>query len=161
MRSEIAVDVAAPAALVFALARDVERWSALLPHYRRSRRMGVGEEGRPVVSFVAVRSVGPMGLVGVPVAWRARTWSEPATCRLRFLHVGGASRGMDVTWRMEPTSSGCRVTIAHEFPAPRLWAAFIDRTFTRPIAGRTLATFRAVAEALAKSEAAPPTNPST
>ena len=29
------------------------------------------------------------------------------------------------------------------------WPALIDRFFTRPIAGRTLATFRALAEALA------------
>ena len=85
------------------------------------------------------------------MAWRSRTWSEADTRRLRFEHVAGATRGMDVTWRIEPTGdgAGCRVTIDHDFQ-PRLpgFAAFVDRWFTRPIAGRTLATFKALAEAL-------------
>jgi hypothetical protein len=58
---------------------------------------------------------------------------------------------MDVTWRIEPRAGGrgCRVTIEHDF-RPRIpgWAAFVDRFFTRPIAGRTLAAFRAIAEAV-------------
>jgi len=33
MRSEIALDMAAPPELVFRLARDIERWPRLLPHY--------------------------------------------------------------------------------------------------------------------------------
>jgi hypothetical protein len=101
--------------------------------------------------------------LGVPVAWRARTWNEPATLRLRFVHVAGATRGMDVTWRIEGRGDGaCRVAIDHDF-RPRFgpFAPFVDRVFTRPIAGRTLATFRAIAEALAtdrQSTAADPTN---
>ena len=59
---------------------------------------------------------------------------------------------MDVTWRIEPTQAGCQVSIEHDF-RPRVpgFAAFVDRAFTRPIAGRTLATFRALAEALAEA----------
>jgi hypothetical protein len=70
---------------------------------------------------------------------------------------------MDVTWRIEPSERGCRVTIEHDF-RPRLpgWAWFVDRAFTRPIATRTLATFAAIAEALSADESAsrPLTNPS-
>ena len=61
---------------------------------------------------------------------------------------------MDVTWRIEPTTDGCRVSIDHLFqpdlPAPldRVWATFVDRLFVRPIATRTLATFKAIAEAV-------------
>ena len=60
---------------------------------------------------------------------------------------------MDVTWRIEPQGAGTHVTIEHEF-APRLpgFAWFVDRVFTRPIAGRTLATFKALAEALAETD---------
>ena len=59
---------------------------------------------------------------------------------------------MDVTWRITPNGIGCRVDIEHDF-RPRFapWAWFIDRVFTRPIAGRTLAAFRAIAEAMAAS----------
>jgi ribosome-associated toxin RatA of RatAB toxin-antitoxin module len=152
MHSTIALDVAAPADLVFALARDVVRWERLLPHYARSRATERRDDGSVVVDFVARRPfplVGVTGL-GIPVAWRSRTWDEPEARRLRFVHLAGATRGMDVTWRIEPTEAGCNVAIDHDF-RPRFapFAAFVDRFFTRPIAGRTLGTFKALAEALA------------
>ena len=150
MRTTIGIEADAPADLVFALARDPLRWPALLPHYRRARL--VSRQGTSVVAeFVAVRPVlGALGL-GIPVAWRSRTWAEPETRRLRFRHLGGATRGMDVTWHIEPTSTGCRITIEHDFrPRVGAWASFVDRAFTRPIAGRTLRTFKALAETLAE-----------
>ena len=76
---------------------------------------------------------------------------------------------MDVTWTIEPAAAGTRVEIAHEFerrlPIPGLGAilgdglfpAIVDRWFTRHIAGRTLATFKALAEALAVDGASEPT----
>jgi ribosome-associated toxin RatA of RatAB toxin-antitoxin module len=151
VRSEIAIDIDAPASLVFALAHDVERWSTLLPHYVRSRVEDTDGWGRPLVEFVARRPIVPLLGLGLPVVWWSRTWNEPATHRLHFEHIAGATRGMNVTWRIEPTGDGatCRVTIAHAF-SPRMpgFAWFVDRLFTRPIAGRTLATFKALAEAV-------------
>ncbi|HVA85886.1 MAG TPA: SRPBCC family protein [Candidatus Saccharimonadales bacterium] len=160
MRSTVGLDVAAPAELVFRLARDVERWPELLPHYARARRLRVESGGALVVEFVARRQVLPWIGLAIPVTWRSRTWSDPATLRLRFAHLGGATAGMDVTWRIAPTPGGCHVEIEHRFrrtlPVPVLgqligpdvFPRFVDRFFTRPIAGRTLATFRALAEAL-------------
>ena len=155
MHSTIAIDIAAPPELVFTLARGVERWERLLPHYARSRAPGRRTDDRLLVDFIARRPmIGLLGL-GVPVTWRARTWAEPETRRLRFVHVAGATRGMDVTWRIEPTATGTHVAIDHDF-APRLppLALIVDRGFTRPIAGRTLATFKALAEALASGPGA-------
>jgi ribosome-associated toxin RatA of RatAB toxin-antitoxin module len=150
VHSTIGIDVEAPAQLVFDLARGVERWDRLLPHYARSRVAGRGPAGSLVVDFVARRPFVTVLGLGLPVAWRSRTWSDPGALRLRFVHVAGATRGMDVTWRIEPTATGCRVSIDHDF-RPRLpgFAALVDRWFTRPIAGRTLATFKALAEAVA------------
>jgi ribosome-associated toxin RatA of RatAB toxin-antitoxin module len=149
VNSSIAIDIDAPAALVFTLARDVERWAALLPHYSKSRVVERRVDGSVVADFVARRPlIGVLGL-GLPVTWRSRAWSEPDTLRLRFVHLAGATRGMDVTWRIEPRGVGCRVTIEHEFrPRVVVFAAFVDRWFTRSIAGRTLATFQALAETL-------------
>jgi aromatase len=167
MHSEIAIRIAAPPDLVFALARDVERWADLLPHYARSAAVERRPDGSVVADFVARRPLIAVLGLGLPVTWRSRTWSEPGARRLRFVHVAGATKGMDVTWRIEPAGAGdpadgtgCTVTIEHHF-APRLpgFAAFVDRFFTRPIAGRTLATFKALAEAL-QSATALPTNPS-
>jgi ribosome-associated toxin RatA of RatAB toxin-antitoxin module len=150
VRSAISIDIAAPPDLVFRLARDVERWPALLPHYSR---VDVIEraDAAVVARMVARRSLVPILGLALPVAWQSRTWSEPGTRRLRFVHRGGATNGMDVTWRIEASGEGTRVTIEHDF-RPRFapWAAFVDRLFTRPIAGRTLATFRAIAEAVAQ-----------
>ena len=149
MKSTIAIDVAAPADLVFRLARDLEAWPRLLPHYVAVHVEERRADGSLVARMVARRSVLSVLGLGIPVAWRSRTWSEPDTYRLRFVHQGGATAGMDVTWRIEPTDTGCRVSIDHDF-RPRIlgWAAFIDRVFTRPIAGRTLAAFKAIAEAV-------------
>jgi ribosome-associated toxin RatA of RatAB toxin-antitoxin module len=155
VKSTIGIDVAAPAALVFALARDVERWPELLPHYVSAQRLGPADrEDRLMVRFVARRALVPLLGFGVPVAWRSLTWAEAEGCRLRFVHRGGATSGMDVTWRIDDDGrGGCRVLIEHDF-APRVpgWAGLIDRLFTRPIAGRTLASFRAIAEAAATAE---------
>ena len=168
MRSTVGIDVAAPGDLVFALARDVERWPRLLPHYVSATRLGAPDtSGRLEVRFVARRPLVPVLGLGIPVAWRSVTWADPTTRRLRFVHRGGATNGMDVTWHIESRGdgAGARVEIEHVF-TPRVpgWAWLIDRLFTGPIAGRTLATFRDLAEALATadtSDSLPSTNPST
>jgi ribosome-associated toxin RatA of RatAB toxin-antitoxin module len=162
MRSSIGIDVAAPPELVYRLARDVTRWERLLPHYARSRVLREEAGGSLVCEFVARRALVPWLGLALPVAWRSRTWHEPATRRLRFHHLAGATRGMDVTWTIEPSAAGTRVEIEHDFrPRVPAFAAFVDRAFTRPIAGRTLATFRALAEALdgVTSDPPPRTNP--
>jgi ribosome-associated toxin RatA of RatAB toxin-antitoxin module len=161
VRSAVAIDIAAPPDLVFRLARDVERWPALLPHYAR---VDVLErpDGAVVARMVARRPLVPILGIGLPVAWRSRTWSEPETRQLRFVHRGGATNGMDVTWRIEPRGAGARVTIEHDFrPRVAPWAVFVDRLFTQPIAGRTLATFRAIAESLAGDTSVPPSGANT
>ena len=168
MNSSIGIDVDAPPEVIFRLARDVERWPRLLPHYVAADRVAPPDpDGRLLVRFVARRSLVPVLGLGLPVAWRSLTWSEPADRRLRFVHRGGATNGMDVTWRIEPAEPAGRrswVEIEHDF-RPRVpgWAWFVDRLFTRPIAGRTLATFAVLAEALAADESAsdPPANPSS
>ena len=155
MRSTLSIEVAAPPRLVFELARDIERWPALLPHYLAVRVEDRGPDGSVTARMTAVRPVVPALGYSIPVAWRARAWSEEPDLRLRFVHQGGATGGMDVTWRIEATETGCRVSIDHDFD-PRLpgWSALVTRLFVKPIADRTLDTFRAIAEAAAAADAA-------
>jgi len=152
VKTEIAIDVAAVPRVVFDLAQDIERWPELLPHYRYVTVQSL-KDGRILARMSARRPVGP---VGVPVAWRSEYRSDdadPSDLRLHFLHRAGVTRGMRVTWRIRPSSGGSRVTIEHDFvrPLPLLGPDFIpqvvDRLFVRPIAGRTLATFKQLAEA--------------
>ncbi len=151
MRTETEVQMAAPPTVIFELAHDVTRWPELLPHYRKvtvHSRNG----GHIVATMAAIRTLGPLA---VPVSWRSEQWSDasdPLDLRLRFIHVGGATRGMDVTWHIRPTETGSRVTIEHELsrPLPLVGADFfprlIDQFFVQPIARRTLATLKALAE---------------
>jgi ribosome-associated toxin RatA of RatAB toxin-antitoxin module len=172
MRSTVSIEVAAPRELVFGLAHDIERWPDLLPHYRRVRLLDRLADGSLLLQMLAIRGIVPVIGLGVPVVWRARTWNEREQVRLRFVHQGGATAGMDVTWRIEATGNGCRVSIDHDFrpSLPRVasgaWATFVDRLFVRPIATRTLRTFKAIAEATVatvtvpdKSNPAAPANP--
>jgi len=153
VRTSVSIDIDAPPALVFRLARDVERWPALLPHYVGVLAETRHEDGAMTARMTAVRAVVPALGYGIPVAWRARTWADEGSRQLRFRHLGGATAGMDVTWRIEPTSAGCHVTIEHNFErAPAAWAAIVDRLFVRPIAGRTLATFKSIAEAVHRAD---------
>jgi ribosome-associated toxin RatA of RatAB toxin-antitoxin module len=161
MHSTLSIDVEAPPELVFRLAERIERWPAMLPHYVAVdvlERTG----DATIARMMARRPLVPVLGLGLPVAWRARAWAEPTERRLRFHHLGGATAGMDVTWRIEPAGDGrSRVTLEHDF-RPRFfpWAVFIDRLFVQPIARRTMATFKAIAEAVADDTSTPdpPTN---
>src|SRR5215210_3076072 len=100
--TSIAINVAARPQAVFDLARDVTRWPELLPHYRKVT-VHSRDGGRVLVTMAAFRRLGPLS---IPVAWRSRQWSEeigPDDLRLRFTHVAGPTRGMEVTWRIRPT----------------------------------------------------------
>lgn len=150
MRSTIGIDIEAPPDLVFAIAHDVTRWARLLPHYARSHPERHHPDGSVTCGFVARRPLVDVLGLGLPVAWRSRVSHDAATRRIRFRHLGGATDGMDVTWHIEPAGTGTRVDIEHVFERGPgdLLPALIERFFTRAIAGRTLATFKALAETL-------------
>jgi ribosome-associated toxin RatA of RatAB toxin-antitoxin module len=151
VRTHITIEVAAPPRRVFELARQVPRWAELLPHYRQ-----VTVESHDAARIVARMAAWRPGRLRVPVSWRAEHWSDesdPADLRLHFRHVGGATKGMAVVWHIRPTELGASVTIEHDFSrrlpllGSEVMPAVVDHWFIRPIAGRTLATFKALAEA--------------
>jgi len=151
VHSTIGIRIEAPPERVLALAGDIARWPVLLPHYRRVTVHG-HRAGRVVAQMGAVRAFGPLPF---PVAWRTEQWSDvsdPIDLRLRFRHIRGVTKGMDVTWHIRARAGGSDVTIEHDFQrripliGRRLLPAAVDRFFTRPIAGRTLATFKHLAE---------------
>ena len=160
MRSSIGIAMHASPAVVFGLASDVRRWPERLPHYRRVVAERRTNDGHLVARMVALRAVGPLA---IPVTWRAEQWSDdsdPAELRIHFRHIRGITSGMRVTWRITPIAAGAHVTIEHDFSRrlPLVGDAFlprlVDRWFTRPIATRTLRTFRGLAESAASSGAA-------
>jgi ribosome-associated toxin RatA of RatAB toxin-antitoxin module len=153
MHTEISINISQPPRIVFDLSRDIAEWPRLLPHYRKVT-VHSRNEGRVVATMRAVRPI--WRRLAIPVWWRSEQWADDSMAddlRLRFRHVGGATRGMDVTWHIRSTEVGSRVTIEHEFTRrlPLLgsdtFPRVVDRLFVRPIAGRTLATFKKLAEA--------------
>jgi ribosome-associated toxin RatA of RatAB toxin-antitoxin module len=158
MHSSIDIRIAAPGQVVFDLARQVDRWADLLPHYRKvTVRSRDGE--RIEARMQAIRRFGP---IPFPVTWRAVCWPEgadPEDLRLRFRHVWGVTKGMDVTWHIRPDGDGCHVSIEHVFSrrlpllGDQALPRFVDRWFTVHVAGRTLRRFKALAEGTASATA--------
>jgi ribosome-associated toxin RatA of RatAB toxin-antitoxin module len=146
MHAERAVDIEAPAQSVYALASDVTRWPALLPHYRWVKLLRRTPEGA-VVEMAAKRD-------WIPVRWTALLTLDPAAPTIDFTHLSGWAKGMRVSWIFDRRGANTRVTIAHDFTRPNSFpgAAWFDRRiigdfFIQSIAGRTLARMKELAEA--------------
>lgn len=133
----------APVARVFEAARDVERWPEWLPHYRWVR-LAPGAGGRATtVEMAAWRPFGPLNW---PTWWTSEMWVDRSRPAVRYRHIRGITRGMDVEWSFSIEETGTLVTIVHEWTGPR-WplvgrpaaAWVIGPVFVHGIASRTLA----------------------
>ncbi len=137
---------------VFASAADVERWPEWLAHYRWVRfleRAGGARGG--VVEMAAWRRFGP---VRWPTWWVSEMRVDAAAPAVRYRHVRGITRGMDVAWAFAVVPDGVAVTITHvwagpDWPLLGAWAArrVIGPLFIHWVAQRTLAGIARVAEA--------------
>jgi len=146
MHAERFIDIAAPAAKIYALAQDVEHWPAVLSHYRWVRVLQETDRER-VVEMAARRD-------WIPVRWTARQTLDPVTPRIGFTHLKGWTKGMEVSWTFREHAGGTRVTIVHDLDDARSRPLFgewfarkvIGDFFIQSIAGRTLARMKELAE---------------
>lgn len=136
--------IAAPTERIFPYASATERWPEYLPHYRYVNVLERHGDAR-VVEMSAWRDV-------FPVRWTAQQWNDPKTPSIRFHHIAGWTKGMDVEWSFEPRAGGTLVSIEHEldfqFPvaADFLGRYVVGGFFVHDIAGKTLARIKALAE---------------
>jgi ribosome-associated toxin RatA of RatAB toxin-antitoxin module len=146
--------VRAPLARIFALAADVERWPSLLPHYRYVRYLERRADGGGIVEMSANR---PFGIVQWPTWWRSRMRVHPPATSprpvVRFSHVAGVTRGMEVEWTFHEVPGGTHVRIVHAWDGPAVpmmgelaASVVIGPVFVHGIASRTLAGLAASAE---------------
>lgn len=144
----------APLAAVFAAASEVERWPEFLPHYRWVRVLERGPRGA-LVEMAAWR---PFGRFRYPTWWVSEMQIVPESL-VRYRHVRGITRGMDVAWRFVPGPHGVEVTIEHRWrgpawpvigPAAAAWV--IGPVFVHGIASRTLAGVKRHVEGGRKAE---------
>ncbi len=154
MRTVDRLRIRAPASRVFAAATAVERWPDILPHYRWVTRQG-REQDAEIVEMAAWRQ---FGLFRYPTWWRSRMWTDPAGRAIRYHHIAGLTKGMDVEWRLEADGNETEVTIVHQWDGPA-WPLIkrpaadwvIGPLFISAIASRTLAGIGRFAE-LAESD---------
>lgn len=147
---------AAPPDVCFRVAADVERWPEILPHYRRVRFRRRDGFGAGLVEMSAWRDF--FGHVRYPTWWVSEMTCDPTAPVVRYRHVEGITRGMDVVWEFRPQGSGTLVRIVHEWagpPWPLIGRFAADQVigphFVSFIAGRTLAGVTAEAERRAAS----------
>jgi ribosome-associated toxin RatA of RatAB toxin-antitoxin module len=150
MRTVDRTSVAAPLARVYALAADVERWPAFLPHYRWVRLLERPAPGMVVVEMAAWRPFGPFRF---PTCWVSEMRADPEQQAIRYRHIRGITRGMDVVWRVEGRDGAVDVSIVHSWTGPA-WPLIrrpaadwvIGPVFIHGIAARTLAGVKRAAE---------------
>ena len=141
--------IAAPFDRVFSAASTVTRWPDILPHYRWVRLLDDG-----LVEMAAWR---PFGLVKYPTWWVSEMTIDRRAGEIRYRHVRGITRGMDVVWRLAEVGGGSGgdidVEIVHTWEGPR-WPLIgrlaanlvIGPIFIHAIASRTLAGIKHAAE---------------
>jgi len=151
---------------LFELARNVEAWPSHLPHYRYVRFRERRSDGGGLVEMSAFRPFhivrtarGPLLRINWPTWWLSEMAVDSKRPAIRFRHVGGITKGMDVEWTFAPAPGGTHVRIVHLWDGPRVpvvgrWAAtfVIGPVFVHGIASRTLAGLAAVAEREARMQ---------
>jgi ribosome-associated toxin RatA of RatAB toxin-antitoxin module len=144
MHTENFIMVQADVQTIYRLAAEVERWPALLPHYRWVRVLHTNGNRR-IVEMAARRDV-------IPVRWWAEQVCFPDVPRITFRHVRGVTRGMEVEWTFTPTSEGIHVAIRHDLMLgwPLVGGLVADYVigplFVSNIAGKTLGRIKMLAE---------------
>ena len=135
--------VRAPVADMFTIVRDVENWPSLLAHYRYVRFRSRSTDGGGIVEMSANR---PFGVANWPTWWLSEMSVDETNTLVRFKHIGGVTKAMDVEWRLTSTREGTCVRLVHVWDGPR-WpiigafaaTAVIGPVFIHGIASRTLA----------------------
>lgn len=142
--------VRAPWRAIFDLARAVEEWPAHLPHYRYVRFRDRARDGGGIVEMAADRPFGPFGW---PTWWLSEMTVDDGAPVVRFRHIGGITRGMEVEWSFRSVAGGTQVRILHAWDGPRLpfigiplATMVIGPVFIHGIASRTLDGLAAAAE---------------
>src|SRR3989442_12281269 len=102
MRTVDQIQIRTPLANAFSAASSVERWPALLPHYRWVRFLERRGDGG-VVEMAARRPFGP---VAYPAWWVSEMAVDRPRGEIRYRHLRGITTGMDVVWRVGPPGEG-------------------------------------------------------
>lgn len=142
--------VRAPWRVIFDIAKRVEEWPAHLPHYRFVKFRKKASDGGGLVEMSADRPFGPLGW---PTWWLSEMSIDEGAPAIRFRHVGGITKGMEVEWSFSVVPGGTHVSVLHVWDGPPLpfigipaATVVIGPVFIHGIASRTLAGLARIAE---------------
>src|SRR3954451_7033629 len=146
MQTENIVEMAGTLETIVQLAVDVERWPVILPHYRWVTVLEGGGDHK-VVEMAAKRGY-------FPLRWHARQDVDRngPTPVIRYRHVWGVTKGMEVAWTFTMGPRSIAVRIGHDFspPWPFVGGPIADQIigphFVGAIASKTLNTIKTIAE---------------
>jgi uncharacterized membrane protein len=153
MRTVDQIVIRASVDRVFEAASNVERWPEILRHYRWVRFLD-RRDGGGTVEMAAWRPFGPLRY---PTWWVSEMTVDRPTREIRYRHVRGITRGMEVVWRLVEVGGGCEggvdVEIVHTWEGPA-WPLVgglaarlvIGPVFIHGIASRTLTGIKRYAE---------------
>jgi ribosome-associated toxin RatA of RatAB toxin-antitoxin module len=156
--------VHAPVHLMFELASKVEKWPSYLTHYRYVKFREKRSDGGGVVEMsanrpFAIKARWLRASINWPTWWLSEMAIDEAKPSIRFRHIGGITKGMEVEWTFIPAPDGTHVRIVHLWDGPNLpeigpFAAtyVIGPVFVHGIASRTLAGLATVAEKKARNQ---------
>lgn len=153
MRTVDRIRIAAPFDRVFTAASTVAHWPQILPHYRWVRHL---EDG--LVEMAAWRPFAG-GVLNYPTWWVSQMTIDRPRGEIRYRHVRGITRGMDVIWKLVEDRGGSGgseivdVEIIHSWDGPS-WPLIgplaanlvIGPVFIHGIASRTLAGIKRATE---------------
>jgi uncharacterized membrane protein len=146
MQTANTVEIAGSLDDIMRLATDVERWPVILPHYRWVKLLDGGED-RKTVEMAARRGRFPVRWRAIQEIERRKSWPV-----IRYRHIGGVTKGMNVAWTFAKGRRSIIVRIDHDFapPWPLLGGLIADRVigpvFVSAVAGETLETIKAIVE---------------
>jgi len=144
--------VRAPRERMFDIALDVLAWPDRLAHYNFVRFRHRTRDGGGLVEMSADRPFG--GPVNWPTWWLSEMSVDASLPHIRFRHVEGITRGMEVEWQfVYRDADTTHVRIVHAWNGP--WWPLVGRiaaltvigpVFIHGIASRTLAGLARAAE---------------
>ncbi len=143
MHTENSILIRAPLEQVYETTAQLERWPAMLPHYRwiRVLRRGPGNADSEMIVQMAARRG------WLPIHWTSQFAADRHRVELRFRHLKSFTKGMEVTWTYTPTRDGVLVRIRHDLDRSSVLGRWFARRvlgaiFIAPVANRTLRCFK-------------------
>ncbi|HEY6090289.1 MAG TPA: SRPBCC family protein [Gemmatimonadaceae bacterium] len=157
--------VRSPVGPAFELASKVENWPSHLPHYRYVRFRERRSDGGGIVEMSADRPFHPSVAgktvlsVNWPTWWLSEMSVDAKRPAIRFRHIGGITKGMEVEWTFVAVPAGTHVRIVHLWDGPGIplvgtlaATRIIGPVFVHGIASRTLAGLAEIAEREARTQ---------